>query len=67
MLFYQGFFIFIWMIDVHILILVVFAQIFNPVPKLVIPIVIQTKEAKSEMETHQVIVKAKTKKKFNII
>ena len=47
MLFYQGFFIFIRIIDLHILILVVIAQIFNPVPKLAIPIVIQTKEAKS--------------------
>ena len=46
MLFYQGFFIFIRIIDLHILILVVIAQIFNPVPKLVIPIGIRTKEAK---------------------
>ena len=46
MLFYQGFFIFIRIIDLHILILVVIAQIFNPVPKLVIPIEIRTKEAK---------------------
>ena len=36
-----------------------FAQIFNPVGKLVIPIGISTKETKEEMKTHPVIVEAK--------
>ena len=31
------------------------AQVFNPVPELVIPIGITTEEAKAEMETHLVI------------
>ena len=36
--------------------LIIIAQIFNPVVELVIPIGIPNKEAKAEMETHPVIV-----------
>ena len=41
---------------------VAFAQIFNPVAELVIPIGIPRKEVKAEMEIDSVIVEAKIKK-----
>ena len=40
----------------------VIAQIFNPIAKLVIPIGIPTKEEKSGIEVHPVIVEAKIRK-----
>ena len=45
--------------DFKILILDLFAQIFNPVAELVIPIEILTKEAKAEMGTDPATVEAK--------
>ena len=56
------FFFFFLIIDLYFLIPTVIAQIFNPIEELVIPIGIPTKEAKAEMETHPVIVQAKTRK-----
>ena len=53
------FFFFFLMTDLYFLIPVAIAQIFNPIAELVIPIGIPTKEAKSEMEIHPVIVEAK--------
>ena len=50
------FFFFFLIIDLYFLISVVIAQIFKPIAELVIPIGISTKEVKTEMETHQVIV-----------
>ena len=49
-------------IDLYILIPAVIAQIFNPVAGLVISKGVPTKEAKAEMETHPVILKAKIRK-----
>ena len=49
-------FFFFLIIDLYFLILVVIAKNFNTIAELVIPIVIPTKEAKSEIETHPVIV-----------
>ena len=49
-------------IDLYFLILAIIAQVFNPVTELIIPIGISTKEAKAEMETHPVVVKAKIRK-----
>ena len=43
-------------IDLYFLIPAVITQIFNPIKELAIPIGISTKEAKSEVETHPVIV-----------
>ena len=56
------FFFFFLIIDLYFLIPTVIAQIFNPIEELVIPIGIPTKEAKAEVETHPVIVQAKTRK-----
>ena len=50
------FFFFFLFIDLYFLILVVIAQIVNPIAELVIPIGIPTEEAKAEMETHPIIV-----------
>ena len=47
---------FFWIIDLYFLIALFVAQIFNPIVELAIPIGISTNEAKSEMETHPVIV-----------
>ena len=47
---------FFLIINLYILIAAVITQIFNSVVELVIPIVIPTKKAKSEMETHPLIV-----------
>ena len=44
------FFFFFLIIDLYFLIPAVIAQIFNPIPDLVIPIGIPAKEAKAEME-----------------
>ena len=55
------FFLFL-IIDLYFLIPTVIAQIFNPIEELVIPVGIPTKEAKAEIETHPVIVQAKTRK-----
>ena len=46
-------------IDLCFLIPAVIAQTLNPSPELVVPIRITIKEAKAEMETHQVIVESK--------
>ena len=56
------FFFFFLIIDLYFLIPTVIAQIFNPIEELVIPIGIPTREAKAEVETHPVIVQAKTRK-----
>ena len=56
------FLFFFLIIESYILILVVIAQIFNPIAELVVPIGIPTKEAKGEMETHPVIVEDKIRK-----
>ena len=50
------FFFFFLIIDLYFFIPVVITQIFNSIADLVIPIGIPTKEAKSEMEAHPVIV-----------
>ena len=50
------FFLFFLIIDLYFLIPAGIAQNFNPIAELVIPIGIQTKEAKGEIETHPVIV-----------
>ena len=52
------FFVFV-IIDLHLLIHAVIAQIFKPIAKLVIPIGIPTKEAKAEIKIHPVIAEAK--------
>ena len=46
-------------IDLYFLILAAIEQVFSPIPELVIRISIPSKEAKSEMEIHPVIEKAK--------
>ena len=53
------FFFFFLIIDLYFLIPVAIVQIFNPSAELVIPIGIPSKEAKSEIEIHPVIVEAK--------
>ena len=53
------FFSFFLIIDLYFLITAVIAQIFNPITGLVIPVGIQNKEAKTEIEIHPVIVEAK--------
>ena len=50
------FFIFFLIIDLYFLITVVVAQMFNPIAELAILIVIPTKKAKAEIETHPVFV-----------
>ena len=47
---------FFLIIDLYFLIAAVITQIFNSIVELVIPIVIPAKKAKSEMETHPLIV-----------
>ena len=49
------FYFFFITIDLNILIPAVIAQIFSPIAKLEIPIVIPSKEVKAEIETHPVI------------
>ena len=49
-------------IDLYFLIPAVFAQIFNFVAELVIPIGLPIKEAKAEIETHSVTTEAKIRK-----
>ena len=56
------FFYLFLIIDLNFLIPAVIAQIFNPVPELVIPIGIPTKEEKAEMVTHPVLVEVKIRK-----
>ena len=56
------FFFFLLIIDLYFLIPAVIAQIFNPIAKLVTPLEIPIKEAKSEIEIHQVIEEAKIRK-----
>ena len=53
------FFYFFLIIDLHFLIPAVITQIFNPIAKLVYLIGIPSKEAKSETETHLVMVEVK--------
>ena len=53
------FFLFFLISDLYLLIPAVISQIFNPVAELVIPIGILTKEAKTEMEMHPLIVEIK--------
>ena len=58
----SSFFLFFLIIDLYFLIAAVVAQIFNPIAEIIIPIGISTKEAKSEIEIHPVIVEAKIRK-----
>ena len=53
---------FFLIIDLYFLIAACIVQIFNVIAGLVIPIGIPTKEEKSEIETHPVIVEAKIRK-----
>ena len=39
-----------------------FAQIFNPIAEIVIPVEVPNKEAKAEIEIHQVLAEAKMRK-----
>ena len=48
--------------DLYFLVLEAFAQIFNPIAELVIPIGIPSKEAKAEIEILPTIVEAKIRK-----
>ena len=61
MLFYRASFFFL-IVDSYFLIAAVAAKIFSPIAELVIPTGIPTKEQKSEMETHPVILEDKIKK-----
>ena len=54
-------FLFLLIIDLYFLIPAAFAQIFNPIAELVIPINIPSNEAKAEIEIHPAIVEAKIK------
>ena len=56
------FFFFHLIIDLYFLIPTAIAQIFNPIAKLLIPIGITSKEVKTEIEIHPVIVEAKIRK-----
>ena len=56
------FFFFFLIIDLCFLIPAGIAQIFNPIAELVIPVGIPSKEAKTEMETHPVILETKIRK-----
>ena len=58
----SSFFFFFLIIDLYFLIAAVVAQIFNPIAEIIIAIGIPTKEAKSEIEIHPVIVEAKIRK-----
>ena len=61
------FFFFFLIIDLYFLIPTAIAQTFNPIAELVIPIVIPSKGAKTEIEIHPVIAEAKIRKVLNII
>ena len=52
------FLFFFWTIELYFLIASVISQIFNPIAELVTPIGIPNKEAKTEMETHSVILES---------
>ena len=56
------FFFFFLIIDLYFLIVAVIAQIFNPNAELAIVVGMPTIEAKSEIETHPVIVEPKIRK-----
>ena len=56
------FFFFFLIIDLYSLLPAVTAKNFNPIPELVIPIVIPTKEAKAKIEIHPVTAEAKIRK-----
>ena len=53
------FFFFFLIIDLYFLTCAVIAQIFYPIPELVIPVGIPSKEVKVKIETHPVIAEAK--------
>ena len=59
-------FIFFLIIDLFFLLPAVIAQVFNPIAELILPIGIRIKEAKAEMDTHPVIVKAKISVQYDI-
>ena len=52
-------FVFFFIIDLYFLILAVIAQIFDSTVELALPIAIQTKEAKAEIQTHPINTEAK--------
>ena len=56
------FFFFSLIIDLYFLIPAAIAQSFNPIAKLVVPIGIPSKEAKTEIEIHPAIAQAKIRK-----
>ena len=58
----SSFFFFFLIIDFYFLIPATIAQIFNPIAELLIPIGIQSKEAKAKIEIHPVIVEVKIRK-----
>ena len=60
-------FFFFLIINLNFMIHAFIAQIFNPIAELVIPIEIQNKEAKLEIEIYPVNTEAKQKKVFGII
>ena len=59
---YHVSFSFFLIIDLYFLIPAAIAQSFNPIAKLVVPIVIPSKEAKTEIEIHPAIAQAKIRK-----
>ena len=56
------FFFFLLFIELYLLIPAVIAQICNHIADFIIPVAISTKEAKAEMEIHQVTAKVHTLK-----
>ena len=55
-------FFFFLIVDLHLLIPAVIAQMFNPIAELIIPIRIPSKEEKAEIEIHPGTVEAKIRK-----
>ena len=56
------FFFFFLIIYLYLLISAAIAQFLNPIDELVIPVDIPNKEAKAEIEIHQVLAEAKIRK-----
>ena len=54
----------LFLIELYFLIIAIIAQVFNPTAEIAIPTGIPIKEAKAEMETHPVTVKAKISRCF---
>ena len=56
------FFFFFLIIYLYLLIPAAIAQLFNPIDELVIPVEVPNKEAKAEIEIHQILAEAKIRK-----